>query len=66
MRQNSQASQNVRNNYLNGLKRKFELEEQNRRSNAALEKEFADSWKDAVAKNWETKIKNAENAAKNA
>tara|TARA_E500000305_G_scaffold39804_1_gene30437 strand:+ start:5245 stop:7641 length:2397 start_codon:yes stop_codon:yes gene_type:complete len=66
MRQNSQASQNVRNNYLNGLKRKFDREEQNRRSNAALEKEFADSWKDAVAKNWETKIKNAENAAKNA
>ena len=66
MRQNSQQKQNARRDHLQNLRNKFNQEKENRRVNAALEKEFADSWKEATAKNWETKIKNAENAAKNA
>ena len=64
-RARSQAEQGARNQYLQGLKQKFNSEQAQRNSNRALEKEFAEGWKKAVQQNWEIRVKDAENKAKN-
>ena len=60
---NEQAS---RDKYLSALRENFNKEQANRDSNRRLEKEFAENWKDARAKNWEIRIKNFEGEARNA
>ena len=60
---NEQAS---REKYLSALRNNFNKEQAIRDSNRRLEKEFAEDWKNAQAKNWEIRIQNAEGEAKNA
>ena len=65
-RARSSHEQASRDKYLSQLRENFNKEQANRDSNRRLEKEFAENWKDARAKNWEIRIKNYENEAKNA
>ena len=65
-RARSSHEQASRDQYLGKLRENFNKEQANRDSNRRLEKEFAENWKDARAKNWETRIKNYEGEAKNA
>ena len=65
-RTRSSHEQASRDQYLGKLRENFNKEQANRDSNRRLEKEFAEDWKDARAKNWEIRIKNYEGEAKNA
>ena len=65
-RARSSHEQASRDQYLGKLRENFNKEQANRDSNRRLEKEFAENWKDARAKNWEIRIKNYEGEAKNA
>ena len=65
-RARSSHEQASRDQYLGKLRENFNKEQANRDSNRRLEKEFAENWKDARAKNWEIRIKNAEGKARNA
>ena len=65
-RSRSAHEQASRDQYLSALKANFNKEQANRDSNRRLEKEFAENWKDARAKNWEIRIQNAEGEARNA
>ena len=57
-RTRSSHEQASRDQYLGKLRENFNKEQANRDSNRRLEKEFAENWKDARAKNWEIRIKN--------
>ena len=65
-RARSSHEQASRDQYLSQLRENFNKEQAVRDSNRRLEKEFAENWKDARAKNWEIRIKNAEGKARNA
>ena len=65
-RARSSHEQASRDQYLSQLRANFNKEQANRDSNRRLEKEFAENWKDARAKNWEIRIKNYEGEARNA
>jgi len=62
----SSHEQASREQYISALRDNFNKEQAVRDSNRRLEKEFAQGWIDARAKNWEIKIANAEGEAKNA
>ena len=65
-RARSSQEQASRDQYLSQLKENFNKEQAVRDSNRRLEKEFAENWKDARAKNWEITINNLEGEARNA
>ena len=65
-RARSSQEQASRDQYLGKLRENFNKEQAVRDSNRRLEKEFAENWKDARAKNWEITINNLEGEAKNA
>ena len=65
-RARSSHEQASRDQYLSQLRENFNKEQAVRDSNRRLEKEFAENWKDARAKNWEIRIQNAEGKARNA
>jgi len=65
-RARSSHEQASREQYISKLRENFNKEQANRDSNRRLEKEFAQGWIDARAKNWEIRIKNAEGKARNA
>ena len=65
-RARSSAEQQSRQAYQDALSQNFRKEQSVRDSNRRLEKEFAENWRAARAKNWEISIQNAENKIKHA
>ena len=64
MRRQGEAETKVRQDYIAGLRGKFEKEDAVRRSNEVLRKGFSGDWKKAFQTQWETRISNAEAKAK--
>lgn len=60
MRRQGEAETKVRQDWIAGLRGKFEKEEAVRRSNEVLRKGFSADWQKGFSKQWETRIANAE------